>query len=341
MRGPLDFEDEYEGWQPDLDRLRRWVRGWTGWIAIVVIIGIWLATGFYQVGPSETGLIKRFGAHVGSSNPGIQYHLPWPFESVTIVDTKSRRKEEIGFRTISQPPNPRYQEFPEEALMLTGDGNIVWIDSVVQYDVQDPVKFAFNLRDPREVVRNATEAILREQVAQRDLDPILTTARDVIAQDVEANLQQLLDQYNTGIDIVNVKLQDVKPPKEVKAAFDDVNSARQDKETAINKANAYRNDVLPRARGEAAQIAQRAEGYRAETVAGAQGDVARFQNVLKQYELGDRSVTLERLYIEAMEDIVPNLRPMVITESISKSGTLNVLDLSRLIQEEASGEEGK
>ena len=346
MRSPFDFEDEF-GDERQWDEWKDWGRklgqfgSWTGWLIIVVVIAIWLFSGFYQVGPSETGLVKRFGAYVSSSNPGIHWHMPWPISSVTIVDTLSRRKEEIGFRTISPPPNPRYEEVPEEALMLTGDGNIVWIDSIVQYDVRDPVKFAFNVRDPRLVVSNAAEAILREQVAQQNLDPILTTARDTIGQEVQSRLQDLLTNYDTGIDIVEVQLQDVQPPNQVQAAFDDVNSARQDRETAINEATAYRNDVVPRARGDAAQIVQQAEAYRAQTVNAAEGDVARFNSVLQEYQIGDQSVTIERLYIETMESIVPNLKPLVVTEAITNSGgTVNLMDLTRFIQQQQSGASG-
>ena len=341
MRSPFDFEDEFGDERQQWDEWKDWGRklgqlgSWTGWIIIVVIIGIWLASGFTQIGPSEVGLVKRFGAHVGTMDPGIHWHLPWPVESVTTVDVLTRRTEEIGFRTITPPPNPRYESIPDEALMLTGDGNIVWIDSVVQYEVADPVKFAFNVRNPSTVVSNAAEAILREQAAQRDLDPILTTARDVIARDVEQQLVQLMNTYDTGIRIVTVKLQDVKPPEEVRAAFDDVNSARQDKETLTNEAQAYRNDVVPRARGDAAQIVQKAEAYRAQTVNGAQGDVARFKNVVQEYQIGDQSVTIERLYIETMEQIVPNLKPLIVTEAITTSGgTLNLMDLSRFISEQ-------
>ncbi len=341
MRSPFDFEDEFGDERQQWDEWKNWGRklsqfgSWTGWLAIAVIIGIWLFSGFTQIGPSEVGLVKRFGAQVGTMDPGIHWHLPWPVESVTTVDVLTRRTENIGFRTISPPPNPQYQSVPDEALMLTGDGNIVWIDSVVQYEVADPVKFAFNVRDPSLVVRNAVEAILREQAAQRDLDPILTTERDVMAQDVEQQLKEILDNYNTGIRVVTVKLQDVKPPEEVRAAFDDVNSARQDKETVINEAQAYRNDRVPRARGDAAEILEQAEAYRAQTVNQAEGGVARFDNVVQEYKTGDKSVTIERLYIEAMEEIVPNLKPLIVTEGITSSGgTLNLMDLSRFISEQ-------
>lgn len=345
MRSPFDFEDEFgnEQWGEwkDWGRKLGQFGSWTGWLIIVVVIGIWLASGFTQIGPSEVGLVKRFGAHTGTMDPGIHWHLPWPIKSVTTVDVLTRRTEEIGFRTISPPPNPRYEAVSDEALMLTGDNNIVWIDSVVQYEVADPVKFAFNVRDPSAVVRNAVEAILREQAAQRELDPILTTERDVMAGDVEQELRQLLSTYDTGIRVVTVKLQDVKPPEEVQAAFDDVNSARQDKETVINEANAYSNDRVPRARGDAAQIVEQAEAYRAQTVNAAHGDIARFESVLQQYQIGDRSVTVERLYIETMEQIVPNLKPLIVTEAITTGGgTLNLMDLSRFITEQEGSSGG-
>lgn len=306
---------------------RGWIRSApavVGWIAIAVILAIYLATGIYSIGPSEVGLVKRFGRHVATVDPGLHYHLPSPIESVVAVNVLEVRKEEIGFRTVSPPPNPRYQTVETEALMLTGDGNITHVEIVVQYRVKEPERFAFNLIDPSAIVKQAAEAVLREQVATRTLDETLTEQRDVIGADTLIALQSLLDTYGTGIAIDNVQLQDVKPPDEVVSAFDDVNSARQDKEKLINQADEYALDILPRARGQAQEIGNQAEAYKQTRIKGAEGDVARFLEVLAKYELGE-AVTRTRLYIEAMEAILPGMEKTILSEDAG--GVLKLLDL--------------
>ncbi len=305
------------------------VGGWFGWVLIVAIIGIYLLTGIYTVGPSEVGLVKRFGRYVSTVNPGLHYHLPAPIESVVTVNILGVRKEEIGFRTISPAPNPRYQTVETEALMLTGDGNITHVEMVVQYRVKDAQEFAFNLIDSRAVVKQGAEAVLREQVATRTLDETLTEERDVIASDTFNSLQGLLDAYGTGIVISNVQLQDVKPPSEVVSAFDDVNSARQDKEKLINQADQYALDILPRARGQAQEIANQAEAYKQERIKRAEGDVARFLEVLKKYELGE-DVTRTRMYIETMEEILPGMEKIILPSGAD--GVLKLLDLDQFIK---------
>ena len=294
------------------------------WIAFAIIVAIYLATGIYTIGPSEVGLVKRFGRYVATVDPGLHYHLPGPIESVVAVNVLEVRKEEIGFRTVSSPPNPRYQTVETEALMLTGDGNITHVEIVVQYRVKDAELFAFNLIDPRTIVKQAAEAVLREQVATRTLDATLTEERDVIGADTLNSLQALLDTYGAGIAIDNVQLQDVKPPSEVVSAFDDVNSARQDKEKLINQADEYALDILPRARGQAQEIGNQAEAYKQTRIKGAEGDVARFVEVLAKYELG-QEVTRTRLYIEAMEEILPGMEKTIL--SADTAGVLKLLNL--------------
>lgn len=295
-----------------------------GWIAIALIIGIYLATGIYTIGPSEEGLVKRFGRYVRTVDPGLHYHLPAPFESVVSINILEVRKVEIGFRTISSAPNARYQTVETEALMLTGDGNITHVEIAVQYRVKDATMLAFNLINPQEIVKQAAEATLREQVATRTLDETLTELRDTIGIDTMVALQALLDSYETGIAIDNVQLQTVKPPSEVVAAFDDVNSARQDKEKVINEASRYALDLVPRARGQAQQIANQAEAYKQTRIKGAEGDVARFVEVLAKYELGE-DVTRTRLYIETMEQILPSMDKVIL--SGQADGLLKLLNL--------------
>ena len=313
----------------DWQRRLRKMQGRIGWIVIVVIIAIYLLTGIYTIGPSEVGLVKRFGRYVATVDPGIHYHLPAPIQSVVAVNVLEVRKEEIGFRTISPPPSPRYQTVETEAVMLTGDGNIAHVEMVVQYRVKDAERFAFNIINPKVIVKQAAEAVLREQVATRTLDETLTEERDVIGADTIIALQSLLDVYGAGIVIGNIQLQDAKPPREVISAFDDVNSARQDKEKLINKAEEYAMDILPRARGQAQEIANQAEAYKQERIKRAQGDVARFLEVLKKYELGEE-VTHTRMYIETMEEILPGMDKIILSREAS--GVLKLLDLDRALQ---------
>ena len=298
--------------------------GSIGWIVIAIIIAIYLATGIYTIGPSEVGLVKRFGRYVATVDPGLHYHLPSPIESVVAVNVLEVRKEEIGFRTVSPPPNPRYQTNEIEALMLTGDGNITHVEMVVQYRVKDAELFAFNLIDSASIVKQAAEATLREQVATRTLDETLTELRDTIGIDTMTSLQALLDTYGAGIAIDNVQLQDVKPPRDVISAFDDVNSARQDKEKLINQAQEYALDILPKARGQAQEIGNQAAGYKQTRIKGAEGDVARFVEVLAKYELGEE-VTRTRLYIEAMEEILPGMDKTILSKDTE--GVLKLLNL--------------
>jgi len=329
-----DFIDRVLDPQPqrenaDWQRLLRRMQGRIGWIVIGVIVAIYLLTGIYTIGPSEVGLVKRFGRFVATVEPGLHYHLPSPIESVVAVNVLEIRKEEIGFRTVSPPPSPRYQTVETEALMLTGDGNIAHVEMVVQYRVKDAERFAFNIINPKEIVKQAAEAVLREQVATRTLDETLTEERDVIGVDTIVALQTLLDTYGAGIVVGNVQLQDVKPPREVISAFDDVNSARQDKEKLINKAEEYAMDILPRARGQAQEIANQAEAYKQERIKRADGDVARFLEVLTKYELGE-AVTRTRIYIETMEEILPGMEKIILSREAS--GVLKLLDLSETLR---------
>ena len=319
-RPERDDDSPRQAWQPG---------SWVGWLAIVVIVVIYLLSGIYTVGSSEVGLVKQFGRYVSTAGPGMHYHLPSPIQSVVTVNVLGVRKEEIGFRTVSPAPNPRYQTVEIEALMLTGDGNITHVEMIVQYRVKDAQKFAFNLIDSRAIVKQGAEAVLREQVATKTLDETLTKERDVIATDTMTSLQNLLDTYGAGIVVSNVQLQDVKPPKEVISAFDDVNSARQDKDKLINEADKYSLDILPRARGQAQEIGNQAEAYKQERIKRAEGDTSRFLEVLKKYELGP-DVTRTRMYIETMEAILPGMDKIILPDG--ENGVLKLLDLDQLMQ---------
>ncbi|QTA38884.1 FtsH protease activity modulator HflK [Thermosipho ferrireducens] len=296
-------------------------------IVIAIIVVIFLSTGVYQVGPSEVALIKTFGKYSYTTGPGIHFHLPYPIQSRVIVDIQSVRKEEIGFRTVTTYGKVTYRSVPSEALMLTGDGNIISVEAAVQYKVKDPVKFAFNIISGKDIVRFTAESVLRERVAVRKIDDVLTIERDKIAQETAQVLQEILDSYDAGISITNVYLQEVAPPDDVVAAFDDVNNAKQDKERFVNEALKYANDIVPKAEGQAEQILREAEAYAKQKVLEAEGETRRFLSVLKEYRLAPE-ITKTRLKIEKIQEVLSDIKKVFI---LDKSGTLKLIDLNQFI----------
>ncbi len=337
MRRAFGFEEEEfkESWQDWGRRLGK-LGGWTGWLIILVITGLWLASGIYTVGPSDVGLVKRFGEFTRETGPGFQYRWPSPIESVVIVDQRSVRTEEIGFRIRERVPSVAFPVREEEALMLTGDFNIIRAETIIQYDIKDPQVFAFQVADYETVLREAAQAVIRERVALHTVDEVLTDKREEIAAQIHTTLQALLDENNTGLRIINVRLQEVTPPTSaVAAAFDDVNSAVQDKERLIFEAKRYANEQLPRARGQAEQVLNEAEAYKQSRILRAEGDASRFLAILDRYRLGE-SVTEARLYIETMEEILPNLNKIILTEG--GGGVLSLLNLEQLLHTDHGGE---
>jgi membrane protease subunit HflK len=282
-----------------------------------IAVLLWLATGIYIVAPDERGIVLRFGKVVRESEPGPHYRLPWPFEAVIRPSVTAIRKEEIGFRTIAQGPPAQYQEVPIEALMLTGDENIVSLESIVQYkvraDASGPTDFLFNVRNPQETVRAAAEAAMREVIGRTEIDQALTEGKEQVQEDAQHVLQAILDRYDAGIEVVTVKLQDVDPPAQVSDAFKDVISAQQDRERLINEAAGYANDVVPRARGQAAQLLNEAEGYREAKVRDASGVAQRFTALETEYAKA-KDVTRRRLYLETMESILPGMNKIIMDD---------------------------
>ena len=292
--------------------------GWLKWIIPAVVI-VWLLSGIYIVQPDEQGIVRRFGKAVRITQPGPNYHLPQPIERVDKVKVKKVRRIEIGFRTISSGPPARYRFIPEESLMLTGDEQIVDAQIIVQYQVNDPEKFLFNVRGleaERGALMDASEVALRQVVGQRPIDDVLIEEKLQVEIDISELLQQIIDRYDSGIKIKEVKLQTVRPPKEVEKAFSDVVSAKEDKDTVIKEADGYREDLLPKARGQARSIVLAAEAYEAERIKRSQGDTDKFLAVLKEYEKA-KDVTRKRLYLETMEQILPGIRKFVIDPEIS------------------------
>lgn len=288
---------------------------------ILIFVLLYLATGIYIVQPNEQGVIRRFGKFHRLDSPGLHYHLPFPFESAVTPSVTEVKRIEIGFRTV----RGNYIEVPEEALMLTGDENIVSAESIVQYRIKNAAHYLFNIIEPELTVKNAAEAALRQVIGSRKIDDALTEGKYEIQEDTKLLIQELLDAYQSGILVIAVQLQDVNPPTEVLAAFKDVASAKEDKSKFINQAEGYRNDIIPKARGDAARIIKEAEGYKVERIKKAEGDVAKFNQVLAEYQKG-KEVTKYRLYVETMEKILPHMEKYIITQA--DNSVLKILPLT-------------
>ncbi|MEN3042444.1 MAG: FtsH protease activity modulator HflK [Fervidobacterium sp.] len=291
---------------------------------MVILLLIYLGTGIFQVNPSEVALIKTFGKFTSTVGPGIHMHAPVPFQSHVIVDVQGIRKEEIGFKTVG---DRKYEAKELEALMLTGDGNIVSVEAVVSYKVYDPVKFAFRIKDPSNLVKFVTESALRDRISKRTVDEILTQEREKVADEVLLIVQDLLDKYQAGIKIVNVLLQEVVPPAEVVSAFDDVNNAKQDKERYINEANRYANDLIPKIEGEALKIILEAESYAQQQVLKAKGETQRYLALLEEYQKSPR-VTETRLKLATLQEVLTKAKKIIMLDDSQK---INLLSLDKLL----------
>ena len=301
--------------------------GWLTWVLPLLIV-LWLASGIFIVDPDEQGVVRRFGKVIRITEPGPNYHLPTPIEQVDKVKVKQVRRIEIGFTTITQGPPARYAFHPEESLMLTGDEQMIDAQIIVQYQVSDPAKFLFNVYDLEGrsgTIKDAAEVALRHVVGQRPIDDVLIGEKLQVETDIRQLLQQIIDGYDAGIRIIETKLQTVRPPQEVAAAFSDVVSAREDKDRFIKQADGYREDIIPKARGEAERIIRQAEGYKTERTERAHGDAERFLAVLREYQ-NARDVTRKRLYLETMEKILPGIRKFVI-DSDTGGNLLQLLPL--------------
>jgi len=246
-------------------------------LGIFPMIGIglvfWLLTGTYVVGPDEVGVVQTFGKHTSITQSGLNYHWPYPIETVQTPKVTEVKRVEIGFRTMG---NNQYRAIEKESLMLTGDENIVDAELIVQYKIKDAASYLFNFVKPVLTVREAAEASLRTVIGKHKIDEALTSGKFLIQEETKDLLQSILDKYGSGILVVAVQLQDVSPPKQVRAAFKDVASAKEDKNRMINQAEGYRNDIIPKARGEAQAMISEAEGFREARVSRAEGEVARF-----------------------------------------------------------------
>ena len=287
-----------------------------------IALVLWLLTGIYVVGPDEVGVVQTFGKYSRASQSGLNYHFPYPIETVKTPKVTEVKRIEIGFRSVGKN---QYQTVERESLMLTGDENIVDAEMIVQYKIKDPEAYLFNFIKPELTVREASEASLRTVVGRHNIDEALTSGKFMIQEETKELVQSILDKYNTGISVVAVQLQDVSPPQQVIAAFKDVASAKEDKNKMVNQAEGYRNDIIPKARGEAQSMIREAEGYKKARIARAEGDVAKFSAVLKEYRKA-KGVTETRMYLETMEEILPKIEKIIIPDA--KSGNLiNLLNL--------------
>lgn len=286
-----------------------------------VLAVLWLASGFYIVEPDEQGVVLRFGSYVQTTNPGANYHLPWPFE--TVIKPKVTRENivEIGFVSAGNSSfrnSRRGGDVVAESLMLTGDENIVDLDFTVRWRIADPRAHLFNVADPEGLIKNAAESVMREIIGGHPIDDALTGNKAAIQTEVLTKLQALLDSYKAGVAVSAVELQQVNPPQQVVDAFRDVQAARADAEKMENEAIGYRNDIVPRARGEAARILEEAQAYKQAKIAQAEGAAQRFESRLAEYRKA-KDVTAQRLYLETMEKVMQKTDKVILGGEASKA----------------------
>jgi membrane protease subunit HflK len=288
---------------------------------LIVLIIIWALTGLYRVLPDEQGVVLRFGKFVSTTQPGLNYHIPYPIENVFTPKVTKVNRMDIGFRSGSETgfsSGGGVADVPEESLMLTGDENIVNIDFSVFWVIKDAGKFLFKIQDPQGTVKAASETAMREVIAKSKIQPILTEGRSKIEIETQEIIQNILDEYESGIQITQVQTQKADPPDQVIDAFRDVQAARADMERSKNEAEAYRNDVIPRSRGEAAKILQAAEAYKKEVVAKAEGEASRFISIYNEYAQA-KEVTQERMYLETMEKVMADIDKVIIDKNAGSS----------------------
>ena len=329
----MNGRDLGKGIEIDLDRFRRFkvpARSVLT-IVLVILVGLILLGSFYQIQPEEVGVVTRFGKFVRISDPGLRLKMPF-VEDVIKVPVQRQLKEEFGFRTDEPAIRTRYsaRNYRDESLMLTGDLNVAVVEWIVQYRVADPYNYLFKVRSIRETFRDMNEAVMREVVGDRTVTEVLTVGRQEIETSVQERLQKLCNQYETGITVDQVVLQDVNPPDPVKPSWDEVNQAQQQRDRLINEALAEYNQVIPRARGEAEQAILQAEGYSLDRVNGSQGDASRFKSLYEAYRSAPQ-VTRKRLYLETMQKVLPKLGVKLFIDSDAKS-VLPLLPLDTLKQ---------
>ena len=300
-------------------------------LGLTILVVLWALSGLYRVLPDEQGVVLRFGKFVNTTQPGLNYHFPFPIESVLTPKVTKVNRMDIGFgseRDTGFGSGGGVADVPEESLMLTGDENIVNIDFSVFWVIKDAGNFLFKIQDPEGTVKAAAETAMREVIARSNIQPILTEGRSLIERDTQNIIQEILDEYQSGIQITQVQTQKADPPDQVIDAFRDVQAARADMERSKNEAEAYANDVIPRARGEAAKILQAAEAYKKEVVAKAEGEASRFLSIYNEYAKA-KEVTQERMFLETMEEVLADINKIIIDKN-SGEGVVPYLPLQEL-----------
>ena len=280
----------------------------------LIVLGV-LATSYYTVEADEIAVVLMFGKSVRQAEPGLHFKLPLGIERAINVPVRKVFKEEFGFRTLRAGVRTQYdtRDYSDESLLLTGDLNIADVEWVVQYKIKDPKTFLFFVRNPRQTLRDLSESVMSRIIGDRTVTEVLTVGRIEIAAAVEKHLQELLDLYQTGLDVANVTLQDVNPPEEVKSAFNAVNEAKQEKERLINEAWRDYNQSVPKSKGLAAQKISEAQGYALKRVNEAQGDADRFKSIRSEYQKA-KEVTRRRLYLEAMREVLPQVKEIYVID---------------------------
>jgi len=291
-------------------------------LAAVVVVFIIGWTAWFTVQPEETGIVQRFGKVMRTAGPGLHFKLPFGIEKVRLLPTARVLKEEFGFRTLATVPGEKTRyasdSYKDESLMLTGDLNVIDVQWIIQYRIEDPIRYLFQVRNTPKTIRDTSEAIMRRAVGNRLGSDVLTTGRVAVASEAKIEIQKVLTDYASGVRLVTVELQDVTPPDTVKPAFNEVNESRQDKERTINKAQERANREIPKARGVATQSISEAEGYALERVNRAEGEATRFKAILGEYQ-GAPQVTRRRLYLEAMTGLLADMKGLYIVDRDQKA----------------------
>ena len=299
-------------------------------LLLTIVAFIYVVSGFYRIGTDEQGVVTRFGEYVRTSEPGLHYHLPFPIESVLKPKVTRVNRIEVGFRTsqsqFSQSSQTR--QVPEEALMLTGDENIVDLNFTVFWIINDAKEYLFNVRNPEATIKSIAESVMREKIGQTPINPILSEGKSIVEENAKIKLQEVLDSYNSGILITQVQLQKADPPENVIDSFRDVQRAKTDEQRLRNEAEAYRNDIIPKARGEAEQLIQKSEAYKQEVVAKAQGEAERFISVYDSYKKS-KDVTRQRIYLETLENTLSKINKVII-DNDTGSGVVPYLPLPEI-----------
>lgn len=299
-------------------------------LVIVGILALWMASGFYVVNPGENAVVQRFGAWARTqADPGLGYHLPAPIETAAILNVQEIQKMNIGFmEAFARNGTASRRDVPDESLMLTSDRNIVDLDMVIQWNIKSAEDFLFEIRDQENTIKKVAESAIREVVGQTDMFPIITTARAAVADAAKKIIQENLDEYKSGVNITQVLIERAEVHPDVQAAFQDVQSAKQDAEDVQNRADAYREDILPKARGQAIKMLQEAQAYKESTIARSNGDADRFNSVYTAY-LSGKAVTKERIFIETMENVLSNAQKIIL-DSEAGQGAVPYLPLNQL-----------